>query len=254
MKDHPDIVVVGQIARDLVLVVDEMPDTGTSAAVRQRREMLGGKGANQAVGLAQLGVQVAVLGVVGADDTGEWLLAQAEKDGIDVDRVLRRGESGLILDVVDGEGRWRYLEDLPKSALLSEEDVRAAKDLLGSARYVVVQLQQPADAVLAALRCAKEAGGRVVVDGVPDRASLSMVDVLRADAREAELLMDRRIRSSRDALRAGRELLRDGPGSWHSPYRMRATRSCGTPVSCSFRSRMPMSRTPPVRATRSSRP
>jgi hypothetical protein len=51
----PDIVVVGQIARDLVLVVDEMPAPG--------RRLPSGS-----------------------------------------------GESGLIVDVVDGEGRWRYLE------------------------------------------------------------------------------------------------------------------------------------------------
>ena len=51
-----EIVVVGQIARDLVLVVDEVPGPGGTAPVRERREMLGGKGANIAVGLAQLGV------------------------------------------------------------------------------------------------------------------------------------------------------------------------------------------------------
>ncbi|MBV9140496.1 MAG: hypothetical protein JO115_06220 [Pseudonocardiales bacterium] len=57
---HPvDVVVVGQIARDLVLLVEELPAPGTGTAVRQRREMLGGKGANQAVGLAQLGVRPA---------------------------------------------------------------------------------------------------------------------------------------------------------------------------------------------------
>jgi hypothetical protein len=69
-----DAVVVGQIARDLVLVVDEVPEAGTAVPVRQRREMFGGKGANQAVGLAQLDVRVALLGVVGQDETGDRLL------------------------------------------------------------------------------------------------------------------------------------------------------------------------------------
>ena len=40
------IVVVGQVARDLVLVVDEVPGAGGRVDVRRRREMLGGKGAN----------------------------------------------------------------------------------------------------------------------------------------------------------------------------------------------------------------
>jgi ribokinase len=37
----PEVVVFGQLARDLVLVVDEMPAAGGSAAVTQRRELPG---------------------------------------------------------------------------------------------------------------------------------------------------------------------------------------------------------------------
>ena len=51
----PDVVVFGQIARDLVLVVDTMPGARQSADVYQRRELLGGQGATQAVALAQGG-------------------------------------------------------------------------------------------------------------------------------------------------------------------------------------------------------
>jgi ribokinase len=41
---HPQVVVVGQIARDLVVVVDEVPGPDATAPVRRRREMPGGKG------------------------------------------------------------------------------------------------------------------------------------------------------------------------------------------------------------------
>ena len=47
--------VVGQTARDLVLQVERIPAAGSAAPATQRLEMLGGKGANQAVGLVQLG-------------------------------------------------------------------------------------------------------------------------------------------------------------------------------------------------------
>ncbi|HEX4226769.1 MAG TPA: PfkB family carbohydrate kinase, partial [Pseudonocardiaceae bacterium] len=56
-----EVTVVGQIARDLVLVIDDIPDPLTSTRVHRRRETLGGKGANQAVSLAQLGASVALL-------------------------------------------------------------------------------------------------------------------------------------------------------------------------------------------------
>jgi ribokinase len=122
----PEVVVVGQIARDLVLRVDEVPGSGGTAAVRERREMLGGKGANQAVGLAQLKVAPALVAVLGDDDTATALLDQARRDGVDTTHIVRRSgaRTGLIVDIVtDG---WRYLEDLPDEMDLTEADVAAA--------------------------------------------------------------------------------------------------------------------------------
>jgi ribokinase len=76
------VIVFGQIARDLVLVVDAVPTASRSADVYQRRELLGGKGANQAVGLAQLGLRPALAGVVGEDQVGHRLLTQASQDRV----------------------------------------------------------------------------------------------------------------------------------------------------------------------------
>jgi ribokinase len=106
---RPDVVVVGQLARDLVVVVDRVPGPGESGTARERREMLGGKGANQAVALAQ-----------------------AERDGIDTSAVVRRpgARTGLVVDVVDSSGKWRYLEDLPPSVQLDKTDVPAAADVV----------------------------------------------------------------------------------------------------------------------------
>lgn len=214
-----DAIVVGQVARDLVLLVDEVPGPSGTAPVRCRRELLGGKGANQAVGLAQLGVRVGLLGVVGEDGVGDRLLGRARSDGIDVAPVLRRPDtpSALIVDVVDARGRWRYLEDIPEATLLSEADVTGAAEVLRAARAVVVQLQQPLPAALAATRQARDAGRLVVLDGAPDDPDgsvelLSRADVLRADAREAGLLLGGDPPKDAEAgLRAGRELAARGP-------------------------------------------
>lgn len=211
---EPPVVVIGQIARDLVLRVDDAPGAGEAATVRHRRELLGGKGANHSVALAQLGVPVALLGVVGTDDVGERLLRQARADRIDVTHVVRRrgALTGLVVDVVDRHGDWRYLEDLPDDVLLTEADVAAAGPLLRSARGAVVQLQQPSGTALAAARTAKDGGAFVVLDGAPaedDRREdlLAAADVLRADAKEAGLLIGDDLRDTADAVRAAREVL-----------------------------------------------
>ncbi|GAA3679884.1 PfkB family carbohydrate kinase [Lentzea roselyniae] len=205
-----EIVVVGQIARDLVLVVDEVPGPGGTAPVRERREMLGGKGANIAVGLAQLGAPVRLVGVVGDDDVGERLIARAAADGIDTGSVVRRPDcaTGLIVDVV--AGGWRYLEDLPDGVLLTESDIDP--DVMAQAGAVVLQLQQPPEVALKAARAAR---GRVVLDGSPERLRdelLACADVVRADHQEAELLSGRKITGADDAVRAAREVMERGPG------------------------------------------
>ncbi|MDR7326466.1 MULTISPECIES: PfkB family carbohydrate kinase [Catenuloplanes] len=149
------VMVAGQITRDLVLTVSAVPAAGEAADAGARREMLGGKGANQAVALAQLGVPVGLLGVAGADETGERLLDQARTDGIDVSSVSVRGRSALIVELLDAEGEWRYVQHLPEESLLSPDDVRAAAHRLATADAVVLQLQQPPEALLAAARAAR---------------------------------------------------------------------------------------------------
>jgi ribokinase len=217
--DAPRITVVGQLARDLVLLVDQMPDEGTSGDVRLRREVLGGKGANQAVAVSQLGAHAALVAVVGDDDpvAGD-LLSQARADGIDVSGVARRAgaPTGLIVEALDRDGRWRYLQHLPPEVLLGTADVSAAEDLLTAADAVLVQLQQPPAAVLAAARTARAADRLVVLDGAPVRdrhfdALLAVADVVRADARETRSLLGEPA-DRQDAVRdAGRDILSAGP-------------------------------------------
>lgn len=204
---------VGQIARDLVLRVADAPAAGTAAAVRSRDEVLGGKGANQAVGVAQLGVPVALLAVVGDDRAGHDLLAHAAADGIDVSRsvVREHARSALIVNVVDDHGQWRYLEDIPDDVLVTEHDVLAAAGLLRGASSVVLQLQQPAATVRTAARIAREGGARVVLDGVPaDEDLLACADILRADAHEAEIFTGQPVGNVAEGVKAGVMLLAHG--------------------------------------------
>jgi ribokinase len=191
---QPVAAVVGQLARDLVLTVDRVPAAGAAADAGDRFEQLGGKGANQAVALAQLGVRPRLVAVAGDDVIGDVLLDQARRDGIDVTAVIRRRDTltGLIVELLDADAHWRYVQHLPPDVLLSEADVLGARDVIAGADAVLVQLQQPVPAALAAARIGREAGRLVVLDGaVTDRRLLAFADVVRADEREAEGMDER---------------------------------------------------------------
>ncbi len=209
------VVVIGQIARDLVLRTDGPPSDGDSVTILQRNELLGGKGANQAVGLAQLGVPVALVGVVGDDHAGASVLQQAHRDGIDISGVTRRGTTALLIDVVARPPERMLLEDVPQSSLVLVADLDRAASLFEAADTVSIQLQQPAATALAAAQRARQRGVRVIADGALDpsiRADLlAAVHVLRADATEAALIADREISTVEQARELADHLLGCGP-------------------------------------------
>ncbi|HEX4224121.1 MAG TPA: PfkB family carbohydrate kinase, partial [Pseudonocardiaceae bacterium] len=149
------------------------------------------------------------------DPDADRLLARARADGIDTGWVVRRpgGRCALIVDIVDRHAHWRYLEDIPDATLLTEEDIRANSPALTEARAVIVQLQQPPVAALAAARIASAGPAEtlVVLDGAVEgdltEELLSSADVLRADDKEARLLTGKPLESPDDITAAARELL-----------------------------------------------
>ncbi|RJK97591.1 PfkB family carbohydrate kinase [Vallicoccus soli] len=216
-----EVVVVGQVARDLVVRASRLPGPDGSAPARREWEGLGGKGANQAVACRRLGASAALVGVVGDDDAGARALRTAGRDGVDVSGVVVRpaAATALLLDVVEEDGTRRLLEDAPDEVLVRPEDVRASAGALAAARWVLLQLQTPADAAYAALEAlgpAAPGAPCLLADGAPGddglrEALLRRADVLRADAHEAELLVGRELPDVGAVEEAARELVAAGP-------------------------------------------
>ena len=206
--------VVGQVARDLVLRMEGVPEEGASGRILHRIERLGGKGANQAVGLRQLGLEVALVGVVGDDDAGRAVLADARASGLDVVGVTVRGRTALMLDLVGEDGSRRLLEDVPEEALLAAGDLAGAAERIRRASTVSLQLQQPLGALLAAVRLASPSA-RIVLDGGAEGSEaeelLARADVLRADAAEAAMWSGEALSTVEDAGAAAERLLARGP-------------------------------------------
>jgi ribokinase len=124
--------------------------------------------------MAQLGLRPALVSAVGDDGTGSAMLSQAAAEGIDVSWVARPSGTStcLIVSVVDGGG-WRYLESLPPGTQVSTDDIDRADPALRGAGTVVIQLQQPAPAVLAARR-GRQHGCCVVLDGAPSAVATNV--------------------------------------------------------------------------------
>ena len=217
---HPArVVVVGAASRDLVLQIPRMPAAGGSVPVEDRIERLGGKGANIAAGIRQLSpaTVVTLIGVLGTDPAGEMAVRDATELGINLTHLIRRGQSALLVDLVDETGERRLFEQVPGEALLTREDVAGAAATFRAADVVVLQLQQPPDVLLTAATIAHDAGAVIVLDGAVTgdarEALLTMATVVRADSREGEILTGRQLRTASNARLAATSLLERGPNT-----------------------------------------
>ncbi len=101
------LVVVGSINMDVVLRCARLPSAGETILADQSTEVPGGKGANQAVAAARLGVPVAMIGRVGTDSFSDRLCRNLELETIDISGVMPtpNAASGLAVIAVDATGQ-----------------------------------------------------------------------------------------------------------------------------------------------------
>src|SRR5687768_3703796 len=68
------LVVLGSLNVDHTVWVERLPEPGETVAAHDHALTLGGKGLNQAVTAARQGAAVAMVGCVGDDEEGDWLV------------------------------------------------------------------------------------------------------------------------------------------------------------------------------------
>ncbi|MGV9378277.1 ribokinase [Nonomuraea sp. NPDC003707] len=163
------ISVFGSANMDLVAYVSEAPKRGETVTGHRFRTVPGGKGANQAIAAARVGAHVAFLGAVGDDGFGAEMRATLAEAGIDV-RGLREvpGPSGIAHIVVDDEGGNSIIVVPGANGTIAGP---SGEDLAAIARSdaLLLQLELPMEAVVAAAQAAQVSGVHVYLTPAPAR-------------------------------------------------------------------------------------
>ena len=187
------VVVVGSLNVDLVAQVEHLPRSGETVTGTDVVRTPGGKGLNQAVAAARAGAAVVLVGAVGADEGGEWLLAVARDEGIDAGSVLATSgrATGTALITVDAGGANTIVVSPGANATASADSL---VDLAVERRDVVVcQVEVPEQVVIDALRAGHAASATTVLNLAPFRVLdpewRSLVDVLVVNETELEALL-----------------------------------------------------------------
>jgi ribokinase len=187
----PVIVVVGSLHYDIMVDAPDRPRKGETVTGYAWRPKFGGKGGNQAVAAAKAGASVRMVGAVGDDNFGRFLLDQLDAGGVDhswVDRLLDVG-SGMSVAISDAGGDYGAVIVSGANLRIRETDL-TNPGLWAGAQALILQNEVPDPVNLAAARAAKAVGARVCLNAAPVRALspelTSLIDVLIVNAVEAE--------------------------------------------------------------------
>lgn len=162
------IVVVGSLNADLTVRTPRLPRPGETVSGSDLSTSPGGKSSNQAAAAALLGADVALVGRVGDDSHGAFLLDRARAAGVDTTHVARLDDAatGTAVIAVDDAGENFIIVSPGANAYLTPDDVAAA-DLFSGGGVLCLCFEVPPSTVLAAAEQASAAGLRVVLNPSP---------------------------------------------------------------------------------------
>jgi sugar/nucleoside kinase (ribokinase family) len=100
--------VIGGVQVDLLVSpVDDLPRPGGASFVEELEMRAGGAGANVGFAFSEIGMPVRLIGCVGGDRLGEWMIERLEVVGLDTDILTVPGESTGLTVVFEGPKRDR---------------------------------------------------------------------------------------------------------------------------------------------------
>lgn len=157
--------VMGSINTDIILNMKKVPDVGENVLGTSYGYANGGKGANQAIGLARLGAATKMIGKVADDANGHKLIENLNKNSVDTSCVSLDGsQTGLAAIIIDGDGRNRIVVYEGANAEIYPDE---AADCITDTDLLLVQFETNEDAVVKCVNRAVENGITTVIDCGP---------------------------------------------------------------------------------------
>lgn len=185
------VAVFGSLNYDFVILGPRLPEPGETVKGDSFIMQTGGKGANQALQAARLGARTYMIGCVGQDFMGDAQLASLSAEGTITDYIVRHDtlKTGVALINVDKSGQNEIMIAANANEACTKEQLdRADAAFIGSDVFLT-QLETNMDAVLYAMKKARRAGCKVILDPAPMQAVpndiWAMADIVKPNETEA---------------------------------------------------------------------
>jgi ribokinase len=208
-----DILVIGSLNADLVVRSPRFPKPGETISGEDLQIIPGGKGANQAVAAARQGANVAMIGRVGSDSFGPFLIQNLKTNHVDTSHVLTDDSAtGTAIIIVDTTGQNSIVLSSGANGKVSSADVERASSL--TPNLILLQLEIPIPTVLQAARDAKIYGSRVILNPAPAQSLpeelIALADFIIPNESELSLLSGLDVKDINTAGQAAKVLLKQG--------------------------------------------
>jgi ribokinase len=208
-----NVLVIGSLNADLVVKSPRFPQPGETISGDDLQIIPGGKGANQAVATARQGVKTTMVGRVGSDSFGPFLVDNLKSNDVDTSQVLKTDSAtGTAIIVVDANGQNSIVLSPGANGMVTPADVDSAS--FSNSGLLLLQLEIPTPTVLRAAKRAREHGMQVILNPAPAKSLpvelLSNVDILIPNESELALLTGLPVTDASSAEVAAKEILKQG--------------------------------------------
>jgi len=210
------IVVIGSSNIDLIMKMDRLPSRGETVGDAEFLQVYGGKGANQAVGAARAGGNVAFISCVGEDVYTPQMLQNYKDNGIDTSYVFQeKGLSSGHALIMIGDAGNNYISVAPgANYTLNRKKIDEALPVIDQAAMIILQFEILADTIKYIIDIAHEKHIPIMWNFAParefDMNYIARTNILVVNEVETEFLTGVKIIDQESAETAAVKLIENG--------------------------------------------
>lgn len=210
------ICILGSLNLDIVLKVENMAKVGETIFAKSLTTMPGGKGANQAVSSKRMGSDVYMIGKVGLDSNGEFLVDKLAQDGINTDYVFKDNKepTGTAIINVNSEGNNSIVVVAGANMSINKAEIVQSYSIINDCDVIVAQFETPSEITMEAFRYAKSKGITTILNPAPakvvDKNLLKYADIIVPNETEAYELTGILVEDLESAKKASEAFIKNG--------------------------------------------
>ncbi|MGV8981966.1 ribokinase [Clostridium sp.] len=210
------ICILGSLNLDIVLKVENMAKIGETIFAKSLTNMPGGKGANQAIAAKRMGAEVYMIGKVGLDSNGKFLVDKLTLDGINTDFVFKDNKepTGTAIINVNSEGNNSIVVVAGANMSINKVEIVQSYSIIDNCDVIVSQFETPSEITMEAFRYAKSKGITTILNPAPAKAVdenlLKFTDIIVPNETEACELTGILVEDLESAKKAAENFIKTG--------------------------------------------